>query len=160
MTPIAESSSTAEAFAAFRASLEALPSSTRVSAAEAEALYAMVHSAIVQGQHDTALRYLALLTFLKPTEPRYLGALALTYKHLGLFTEALNVYSFLALMEPAELLHTLAVAESHLLLQQPEKARPLLAFVVDTSVAGGGAGKVRDRALALLKLSAQGAVSA
>ena len=121
MLPIAENSSPAESFAAARAALEALPSSHRVTAGEAEAIYAMVHSAIVQGQHDTALRYLALLTFLQPTEPRYLGALALTYKQVGLTTEALKVYCYLALLEPAELLHPLAVAECHLLLQQAQQ---------------------------------------
>ena len=66
-----EDSSPAEAFAALRTGLEALPSSQRISADEAEAIYSMVHSAIVQGHHESALRYLSLLTFLKPTEPRW-----------------------------------------------------------------------------------------
>jgi predicted Zn-dependent protease len=153
MLDIIEDSSSAEAFAALRTGLEALPSSKRITADEAEAIYSMVHSAIVQGHHDSALRYLALLTFFNPTEPRYLSALALTYKNVGQMTEALNVYSFLALLEPAELLHALSVAECHLLLQQPEQARPVLAFVADTSQGVPGSEKLHARAQALLKLA-------
>lgn len=160
MPQISENSSPAQAFAATRAALDALPSSQRLTAAEAEAVYAMVHSAIVQGQYDTALKYLGLLTFLKPTEPRYLGALALTYKKVGLTAEAYKVYCFLALLEPAELRHPLAVAECHLLLQEPERAWPLLAFVIDSSQGVAGAEKLHERAQALLKLSTQGAAAA
>ncbi len=160
MLQVADNSSPAEAFAAARAALEALPSSRRVTADEAEAIYTMVHSAIVQGQHDAALRYLALLTFLKPTQPRYLSALALTYKLLERFQEALNVYSFLALLEPDELLHPLAVAECHLRLQQALQARALLAFVIDSSEGVAGSEKLHVRAQALLLLSTRGAVPA
>jgi Flp pilus assembly protein TadD len=152
MPQVAENSSPAQAFAAARAALDALPSSHRVTSDEAEAIYAMVHTAIVQGQHETALRYLALLTFLKPTEPRYLGALALTYKQVGLTTEALKVYCFLALLEPAELLHPLAVAECHLLLQEPQRAEPVLNFVIDSCRGVEGVEKLAARAQALLDL--------
>lgn len=154
MPQVSENSSPAEAFAATFAALEALPSSQRLTTAEAEALYAMVHNAIMQGQHEAALKYLALLTFLKPTEPRYLNALALTYKEVGLADEAFKVYCYLALLEPAELKHHLSVAECLLLLQDPQRAEPVLNFVIDSCQGMEGVAKLAARAQALLKLSA------
>ena len=160
MQTLSENNTPAEAFAVVRKSLEALPSSGRVSAAEAEAIYALVHSAILQGQHETALRYLALLTFLKPTEPRYLAALALTYKHLDLYDEALKVYAFLVMLEPSVLQHPLSVAECHLHLDGRDLALPWLHFVLDSSDGASASTHVRARAQALLDLSGQGAASA
>lgn len=160
MQTTSENNSPAEPFAAFRKSLEALPSSGRINSAEAEAIYALVHSAILQGQHETALRYLALLTFLKPTEPRYLAALALTYKHLDLHDEALKVYAFLVMLEPAELQHPLSVAECYLYLDGRDMALPWLHFVLDSSDGVSVFNHVRVRAQALLDLSGHGASAA
>lgn len=160
MLDLTENTSNSQAFATARAALEALPSSHLVTADEAEAIYGIVHGAITQGHHEIALRYLAMLTFLKPTEPRYLAALALTYKRVGLVDEALKVYSFIALLEPDEMRHPLAVAECHLLLQSPQKAWPLLGFVLDSIQGVAGLEKLNARAQALLKLSTQGELAA
>lgn len=141
--------------------LEALPSSSRLTQADCDAIYALAHQLVVQNRSETAYRYFSLLTLYKPTNVAYLQGLALTYRMLERYDEALNVYSFLATIEPDNLDHSLAIVECLLLQREFEEAQQTVTLLLQCCRETPGQGKAGDRAQALFDLlSSKGAVSA
>lgn len=114
----------------FQAELEALPSSLRLSAAEAGVIYAQAYQYVAQGHFDVACRYFSLLTLYRPTHIAYLAGLALSYKMLRHYAEALSVYSFMAAIDGDEPQHTLSIAECLLFAGAEDEARQTLEMVV------------------------------
>lgn len=110
--------------------LEALPSSHRLSQADAEAIYALAHQMVVQGRYETAYGYFSLLTLYQPTSVTYLKGLALCYRMLERYDEALNVYSFLATIDPGEMDHSIAIVECLLLKRDLEEARATVDLIL------------------------------
>lgn len=141
-----------------KAALEALPSSSRLSNVDANAIYALAYNLVVQGRHEAAYRYFSLLTLYQPTNVDYLVGLANSYRMLEHFAEALNVYSFLAVIDPEQPEHTLAIAECLLLQKEVQEARDTVAMVLrycDQNASQlGTTDKVRDRALVISQLIA------
>jgi tetratricopeptide (TPR) repeat protein len=154
MNQLTQTASVSDALVEFMAGLEALPSSNKLSSQEAEGLYAFAYNAVSLGHYEEALNYFSLLTFYKPTVPRYIKGLALSYKLLERFDEALNMYTLLSLIEPADMAHTLAVAECQLQTSATE-AQQTLAWVIEACADGGGDERLLARAQALHKLISQ-----
>lgn len=137
----------------FKADLEALPSSTRLSKADAEAVYALAWNAIAQGRNHDALRYFALLLLYRPTNTVYLTGQALAFQRLKLFDEAIAAYSFLGVLDASNPAHTLAVGECQLLKRELHAGRETLALVVRFCKENPGHDKVQARALGLMELT-------
>ncbi len=110
--------------------LDALPSSSRLSQADTDAIYALAHQLVVQGRYETAYGYFSLLTLYRPTDVAYLQGLALCYRMLERYEEALNVYSFLATIDPQEVDHSIAIAECLLLQRELAEARATVELVL------------------------------
>ncbi|HZY20508.1 MAG TPA: tetratricopeptide repeat protein [Ramlibacter sp.] len=135
--------------------LEALPGSARLSNADVEAVYALAHQLVAQARYETAFRYFSLLTLYRPTEVRYLRGLALCHRMLERYGEAMNVYAFLATIEPHEPQHSLDIAECLLLQRDLEEARRTVELVIRYCQQGAAGGeRVRKRAEALAGLMA------
>lgn len=135
-----------------RLSLEALPSSDRLSRTDTEAIYAMAYNMVAQGQIEQANGYLSLLTLYAPTNTKYLSALALTCKLLQAYDVALGLYTFAAALEPQQPGHTLALAECQMLMDDLDGARVSLAMVETYCAAHREAAATGVRARAMLDL--------
>lgn len=142
-----------QALEKFKADLEALPSSKRLSQADADAVYALAWNAIAQGRNQDALRYFALLLLYRPTNTVYLTGQALAFQRLKLFDQAIVAYSFLGVLDPANPAHTLAVGECQLLKRELHAGRETLALVVRFCKENPGHDKVQARALGLMELT-------
>jgi tetratricopeptide (TPR) repeat protein len=141
--------------------LEALPSNSRLSSADADAIYGLAYQLVAQNRFETAYRYFSLLTLYKPTHVPYLQGLALTYRMMERYDEALNVYSFLATIDSDNLDHQMAIVECLLLQRDFEEAQQTVAWLLQHCKDNAITGKVSDRAQALVDLlSSEGAVSA
>jgi type III secretion system low calcium response chaperone LcrH/SycD len=135
-----------------KAALEQLPSSARLSNADTEAIYALAHSSVAQGRYETAYRYFSLLALYRPTNVTYLTGLARTYRLMERYEEALNVYSFLATIDPGEPEHTLAIAECLLLQRDLAEAQRTVEMVIRYCKENQVPEKVRSRAEAVSAL--------
>lgn len=147
--------------------LESLPSSSRLSNSDTEAIYALGHQLVVQGRYETAYRYFSLLTLYKPTHTAYLQGLALCYRMLERYDEALNVYSFLATVDTDNLDHSIAIVECLLLKREFDEAKHNVELVLQYCKENAAADtKAAERAQVLMDLlrapvqGAQGAVPA
>lgn len=145
----------------FKAALEALPSSQRLTDEDTEAIYGLAYRAVGQGHYESAFRYFSLLTLYRPTHPTYLGGLALCYRMLERHAEALSVYSFLAATDAdGEPEHTLSIVECLLRLGAHDEARQSLTWVRQFCSANQGHEKATERAGALATLLQAGGGSA
>ncbi|KQO20772.1 hypothetical protein ASF11_24745 [Acidovorax sp. Leaf76] len=162
MSNTASPSAAVQSILDLKAALESLPSNTRLSTADADAIYALAYQLVRQNRYETAYRYFSLLTLYKPTDTAYLQGLALTYRMMERYDEALNVYSFLATIDPDNLDHNMAIVECLLLKREFEEAQDTVTTLLQYCKENAITGKVGDRAEALLGLlsSAKGAVSA
>lgn len=141
--------------------LEALPSNSRLSSADADAIYGLAYQLVGQNRHETAYRYFSLLTLYKPTHVAYLQGLALTYRMMERYDEALNVYSFLATIDPHNLDHGMAIVECLLLQREFQEAQETVALLLAYCKENAVTGRAGERAQALFDLlSPKGAVSA
>ncbi len=136
----------------FLAELEALPSSSRLERADTEAIYALAYQQVVQGHFDTAYRYFSLLTLYRPTEVKYLAGLALSHKMLERYEAAAGVYSFMALLEPAEPQHQLSISECLLRQGDTKDAQDTLALVTRFCRENAGHEQTAERAKAIASL--------
>lgn len=130
MSTPSPTSSAVQSILDLKEALEALPSSSRLSQADTEAIYALAHQLVVQGRYETAHRYFSLLTLYKPTDTTYLQGLALCYRMLERYDEALNVYSFLSVLAPENLDHGIAIAECLMLKREFHEAQDTMALVL------------------------------
>lgn len=143
--------------------LEALPSSSRLSQADTDAIYALAHQMVVQGRYETAYGYFSLLTLYKPTNVSYLKGLALCYRMLERYDEALNVYAFLATIDAQEVDHSIAIVECLLLKRELDEARATMALILQFCAENPVPAKTSARVQALHELldpASQGAAAA
>lgn len=143
--------------------LEALPSSSRLSNADTDAIYALAHQMVVQGRYETAYGYFSLLVLYKPTNVSYLKGLALCYRMLERYDQALHVYSFLGAIDPQEVEHSMAIVECLLLKRDITEARNTIALILQFCAENPVPEKSSARAQALHELldpAAQGASTA
>ena len=122
MTTTYESSAVQSIFD-LKEALEALPSNSRFSQAEIDTLYAMAYQLVSQGRYETASQYFALLTLYRPTNVNYLQGMALCHRQLERYAEALNLYSFLAVIDPENMDHEVAIEECLVLQSELDEAR-------------------------------------
>lgn len=155
-------SSAVQSILDLKEALEALPSSSRLSNADTDAIYALAHQLVVQGRYETAYRYFSLLTLYKPTNVTYLQGLALCYRMLERYDEALNVYSFLATIDTENLEHSMAIVECLLLKREFDEARQNVELVLQYCKENAVADKSSERAQVLMELlrTPQGAAPA
>lgn len=160
MTQNQATAAPSEVVAQFKAELEALPSKARLSDTDVQVIYAQAYQYVAQGHFDMAFRYFSLLTLYRPTHIAYLAGLALSYKMLKRYAEALGVYSFMAAIDAGEPQHTLAIAECLLLAGAYDEARQTLDMVVRFCQEQPGHDKAGERARAMAALLSPGAVLA
>ena len=110
--------------------LEALPSRARLSDANTEFMYAFAYQLVTQGHFDKADRYFSILTLYRPTTVKFLAGAALCHKMLKRHQAAVNVYSFMASIEPQEPEHLLCAAECLLQQGKTQQASETVALVV------------------------------
>ncbi|MEO5672263.1 MAG: tetratricopeptide repeat protein [Ramlibacter sp.] len=151
MSNITKAKSILDSFGEFKTALESLPSRSRLSDGDAEAIYTLGYQSLVQGQLQGAFDYFALLSLYRPTEVKYLKGLARTCRLLEDYEQAIRLYSFLVMIDPSDMQHNLDIAECLLMLRSAEEARDLVRLVIQAckeSSAPGNA-KVGSRAQAL-----------
>lgn len=139
-------------FKRFLADLVALPSSSRLDQADTEAIYALAYQQVAHGRFDTAYRYFSLLTLYRPTELKYLGGLALSYKMLQEYENAIGVYAYMAMIEEGEPEHQLSIAECLLQQGKADDARKTLDLVTRFCQENSGHEKAGERAQAITAL--------
>ena len=110
--------------------LDALPSSERLSNADAESIYGMAYQLVDHARFESALGYFSLLTLYKPTHPTYLQGLGICYRALERYEEALNVFSFLAVIDPENLDHEIAIAECLMLQKEFAEAQRTMSLLL------------------------------
>ncbi|MBW7899921.1 MAG: hypothetical protein H3C26_00460 [Rhodocyclaceae bacterium] len=162
MTQIPANAPASQEVARLKAQLEALPSGARLKPSDTEVIYAQAYQYVAQGHFDMAFRYFSLLTLYRPTCIAYLAGLALSYKMLRRYAEALSVYSFMAAIDAGEPQHTLAIAECLLLAGAEDEARQTLDMVVRfcrERPGDAGCAKAGERAQAMAALLSPGAAS-
>jgi tetratricopeptide (TPR) repeat protein len=161
MQHTAPPSSAVQSILDLKEALEALPSSSRLSTSDTDAIYGLAYQLVQQHRYETAYRYFSLLTLYKPTKVEYLQGLALTYRMMERYSEALNVYSFLVTIDPDNLDHNMAIVECLLLQREFEEAQQTVALLLDFCRENAITGPSGDRVQALSELLAsKGAVSA
>lgn len=139
---------------AFKASLDTLPSRSRLTDDDAEALYTLAHRAMLQGHAEAALKHLTLLGLYRPADVKYLGALGKVLRQLSRHQEAMNVYAFLAVIDADDVEHNLNIAECLMLLRSYEEARDLTHLIIQACKEGsvGSNAAVLARAEAIAEL--------
>lgn len=151
---------TSSIFKRFLTELIALPSSSRLEQADTEAIYALAYQQAVHGHFDTAYRYFSLLTLYRPTELKYLGGLALSYKMLQEYENAIGVYAYMAMIEEGEPEHQLSIAECLLHQGKADDARATLALVTRFCEENSGHENAGERARAITALLSSSACDA
>jgi len=114
-----------------KARLGALEANTRITPGEAEALYDLGYQRAVQGSHQEALGYFTILVGFKPSEIKYLKALAYVQQALKQFDEALAIYRMLDILDPLNPRYTLSMAECYLQQRRTGSASALLEDVIE-----------------------------
>ena len=146
MSTPATHSPTVQSILDLKHALESLPSSSRLSSADANAIYAMAYQLVGQNRFETAYRYFSLLTLYKPTHTAYLQGLGLTYRMMERYDEALNVYSFLVTIDPTNLEHDMAIVECLLLKKEFEEAQQTVTTLLQYCKENDVTGPLNDRA--------------
>ena len=136
----------------FNRELDALPSTKRVSSADAEAVYALAYQEYGRARYQEALRYFQLLLVYRPTNKVYLLGTGLCLQRLRRYDLASSAYSALRILDPLEPGHTLALAECQLLCRDHDDARETLASVIAFCQERAGHDQVLARAQAMLQL--------
>ena len=95
----------------FACDLEALPSSSRITAEDAEVIYALAVDAVNINDFEKASRFLSFLTIYKPTNPVYLYSSGFCLRMIGRYDEALLKFSLAASLNPEEPAHTLGIVD-------------------------------------------------
>lgn len=129
-----------------------LPSSSRLAHADADKVYSLAYHFLEQGHFQAALQYFSLLCYYQPTHADYLTGAATCNRMLENYSEALKIYSFLAVVYPDNAQHTLAIAECLLLQRDVQEARETVDRVLRycrENPAPGGQAKVNEKAQAL-----------
>lgn len=139
-------------FADFLEKINALPSRSRLSDADTKVLYAYAYELLQQGNFEKADGYFSLLTIYRPTEVRFLAGQGLVHKMLKRYDEAITVYGFITLLEPAQPLHHLCIVECQLLQGKMQDAFDTLETVMQLCDQGEGHEKTRARAQAIASL--------
>lgn len=106
--------------------LEALPSASRLTAEQLEAVYALAYAHVVQRQYDQALRVFALLSLYGPTRKHYLVGLALCLQKVGRHDEAASMYGVVLVLYPDAWEAALQMAECQAALGQTSEALAML----------------------------------
>jgi len=119
--------------------LAALPSSSRLTRGQLEAIYALAYAQVMQGQYAQALPVFGLLAIYGPTQKHYIAGLALCLQKCGRHEDAINTYSMLLTLFPGSPQPALQVAECLLLLGRFDEARAELGRALRCIAEAGGA---------------------
>lgn len=141
-----------EAVARLRSDLAALPSCSRLTDADANAIYALAYRDFGLARHDRALERFQLLLVYRPASTVYMLGCALCLQRLRRYELAAAAFGALRYLEPGVPGHTLALAECQLLSQERDEARQTLADTIAYCDAHPGHDAVRARAQAMLDL--------
>ena len=151
MSNITQVKSILDSISEFKSALESLPSRSRISDTEAEAIYTLGYQSLVQGRVQGAFDYFALLSLYRPTNAKYLKGLARACRLLEDYDQAIRLYSFLVMLDPGDMQHNLDIAECLLMLRNSEEARDMVRLVIQACKESSSAdnAKVGSRAQAL-----------
>jgi len=140
--------------------LQALPSSSRLSAEQLEVIYALAYAHVTQGQYAQALPVFAILATYGPTRRHYIAGLALCLEMCERYEEAINMYSLLTVLFPGSPEPALQVAECQLMLgRTAEAAEELDRVLRSIAESGGRYDALRPRAQVLRDLAGKRADS-
>lgn len=131
--------------------LEELPSSHRYTSKQLELIYSIGYNFATQNRFEEALPLFAFLTQYGPTTKHYLMGLGLCLQRLERYHDAIQVYSFLGMIEPDQPDATVQVAECYINANMPEEAREALRLVITFAEKNNLQNAVVTRAHALLK---------
>jgi tetratricopeptide (TPR) repeat protein len=110
--------------------LEALPSSSFLSAAESDVIYALAVDSVNKNDFEKAVRFFSFLTIYNPTNPLYLYSYGYCLRMLEKYDEALHQFSLAASFNPEEPVHTLAIAECLVMKNDYVEAQKTLDLVI------------------------------
>ena len=136
--------------------LQALPSSSRLSNAQLEVIYALAYAHVTQGQYAQALPVFSILATYGPTRRHYIAGLALCLEQCGRYEEAISMYSLLITLFPSSPEPALQVAECLLMLgRTAEAVEELDRVLLCIAESGGEHDALRPRAQVLRELASR-----
>jgi tetratricopeptide (TPR) repeat protein len=116
-----------------RAAFAALPSASRFSDPEVEAIFRAGLMQLAQGRAEDARGVLSLALLYRPLESRYQHAYGLSQRMLGNADIALLSFQAAIALDPTDPRPVLQAAECLFLLDEMDEARPLLQSVLERS---------------------------
>ena len=149
MTLSAEFSALVSTVDQLKADLKALPASSRLDEDDINAIYALAYNLLKQGRHDEALKYFSLLSLYRPVDSKILVGLAVTYQMLQMLDQAINVYSFAAVVEPENPEQMLSMAQCQIAQHAFAAAVDSLDIVIRFCTQNEGFDRIKQQAEAL-----------
>lgn len=101
----------------------------RLSEGQANSIYASAYHLSKNGRHDQASALFALLGMYRPQEPKYTHAVAVCFRELGQYEDAIRMFARTVELSPGDYTPTFNLIQCLLLLDQREKAIDLLQTV-------------------------------
>ena len=130
---------------------EVLDFSNRLSDGQANSIYRNGYRLSEQGRHEQASTLFALLGIYRPQEPKFAHALAICFRKLGRYEDAIREFARTMELRPNDFGPVFPLIECLMLLHRREQALDLLMKVVQVAREGGQAQPL-ERAQALLEL--------
>ena len=119
---------------------------------EMEAVYAVGYNLYKAGKLDDALKVFRFLVFFDHLEKKYWMGLGATQHLQGKYEDAINAYSYAALLDMEDPRAALHAAECHLAMGNKVEAESALNAVLEFAPSSSGTDKYRERAEAFLSL--------
>jgi len=125
--------------------------SDRLSDGQANSIYASAYHLSQRGRHDQASALFALLGMYRPQEPKYTHAVAVCFRELGQYEDAIRMFARTMELSPGDYTPTFNLIQCLLLLNQRDKAVELLQTLA-TAARDEGQLHTLERATAMLDL--------
>lgn len=132
--------------------LSSLPANSEFSDDELESFYVTGYELAQVGQYQQASNYISLAAIFRPSEPKYLRAMAVIQGKLGQHEKVMKYYRVLDAVEPCNPGNILAMAETELRMKKTDAGRSLLTQLIKYCELFDRPGPELDRARALLQL--------
>jgi Flp pilus assembly protein TadD len=125
--------------------------SNRLSDGQANAIYTSAYHLSNQGRHEQATALFALLGLYRPKDPKYAHAVAISFRRMGNYEEAIRMFARTMELRPDDYGPAFQLIECMLLLGRRDEAKGLLDTIVGAAQHDGQTATV-ERAAALLEL--------
>lgn len=125
--------------------------SRRLSDGQANSIYAAAYQLSQQGKHEQASTLFALLSMYRPREPKYTRSVAICFRKMGWYGEAIRYFAKTMELNPDNFEPAFQLVECMLLMGRRDDAVDLLEKFASMAADTGRTG-ILDKASAMLEL--------